>query len=522
MIENSRVNQKIIESFNILGIVPTDNYELIKKVYSKKKSDNKDNLHILKDLEIAYLNIINYLDNNVNKIETYTKEDFVNYLKNELNEIPKKEIGKTTLFDIYNNLQNIYLKGASLKEKLAFQIDLYLKSNFLNIIYQDLYYDHLKKEIILSIKEDKFINDYKFTLANDTIVYEYQNDYTREFLTRLLEVISPLMKEYFYYLIKYSKENLIYNRSIKLPYFMLNISSDSLYLQFINNHNCPLKLAISYFLDGNININTNDMMIKKIIESKKYFLLKSILVSKEELPDWLKENISFKMTNYDITEISSELAKRVISKESSDSLLISISEILKTYIFKEEENNQILENLKEEINPFLNDFDRVKKIDFLSDAQKIIITTKQERQIVYDVLDYNKIKADSSSDILPQASKILNNIYDSILSYYNYCKLNIEYSKVEYHLHIMNSLFDLKISKDYFLIYLRNDTCYHITDDSKLEIKYTLKNEFEINTNNKEVQRYITKNINILLKKMYIPFFEIPLWSKKIIKKANK
>ena len=59
-------------------------------------------------------------------------------------------------------------------------------------------------------------------------------------------------------------------------------------------------------------------------------------------------------------------------------------------------------------------------------------------------------------------------------------------------------------------------------DDSKLEIKYTLKNEFEINTNNKEVQRYITKNINILLKKMYIPFFEIPLWSKKIIKKANK
>ena len=115
MIENSRVNQKIIESFNILGIIPTDNYELIKKVYSKKKSDNKDNLHILKDLEIAYLNIINYLDNNVNKIETYTKEDFVNYLKNELNEIPKKEIGKTTLFDIYNNLQNIYLKGASLK-----------------------------------------------------------------------------------------------------------------------------------------------------------------------------------------------------------------------------------------------------------------------------------------------------------------------------------------------------------------------------------------------------------------------
>ena len=63
------------------------------------------------------------------------------------------------------------------------------------------------------------INGYKFTLANDTIVYEYQNDYTREFLTRLLEVISPLMKEYFYYLIKYSKENLIYNRSIKPSLF---------------------------------------------------------------------------------------------------------------------------------------------------------------------------------------------------------------------------------------------------------------------------------------------------------------
>lgn len=454
--------------------------------------------------------------------EEDTKEKFLSDIEKILNEKIMKKEEEISLYEIYNNLQNITLTDSYLKELLSNKISVYLKSNFPNIVLNsNVSYDENSGSIIVSLKENSTVKNYSFQKKNDSVFFSKEDNFTNQFLDRIVEISQEEMERLFSFEENYSTSKTILNRSIHTEYFIINISRENIYIQTITTPSSLLSLSVSYFL-SNIVIHTNDNTLEKKIKNHELDLLKGIFISKEILPKWLQTNIDFKLKSYNKNDIASELVKRNTNSKSPLSQTINVSTLLQLYLFKKQEIESILHLLKEKIDELLPNFERTKSCDYQEQEEKLIITTMKEHQIIFQIKEYNKITIDQNSEYKEYAQRILVDLKDSLLSFVRFSVVHFAYYHQEYPLNIINSLFQVILSHEKFVITLKKYLNYHNLDNTTFYLKYLEdKQIFMIETNHKELKNYLNKNLDTILKNMNIPVFELPWWIKKILKEEK-
>lgn len=450
--------------------------------------------------------------------QEFTKENFLSYLDNILSGKILAKKDQVSLYEIYNNLQNITLTESYLKELLSNKISVYLKSNFPNIVLDNnVSYDENSSSIIVSLRENDTVKIYRFKRENHSITFPKEDNFTNEFLERMIEIAQDELEKLFTFEEVYSPHKTILNRPISTNYFIINISRENLYIQALNTPSCPIYLSISYFLSS-ITINTDDSTIHKKIKNHEIDLLKGLTIAQENLPNWLQNKIDFKLKSYDMNDIASELVKRNTTKKQPISKTIDVLSLLNLYLSKKEEISSIRFLIKEKIDALLPNFERTKSCIFYPKEEKLIITTMKEHQIIFQIQEYNKITIDKNSEYEEHAQRILVTLKDSLLSFVRFSVVHLEYYRQHYPLDVINSLFQVVLSHEKFIITLKPYLNYHNLDNSSFSLQYQEdKRFFSIETNQKELKNYLSKNLDTILKNMFIPIFELPWWIKKIL-----